>query len=153
MPYAAVITSAALVPHLLEEMAPSFCSPIATIRKFQNRWILQSSTFEPYESDEKLFEAANSLLTQIHLVLSIYLGIYSEPLSVRALSRLSADRSAFIPDSRSHSDRLPNGKVPAGPASVQPLRNARIGGYHAFVAAKLVVHSGNTGSAGANRSR
>ena len=34
----------------------------------------------------------------------------------------------------------------------QLLRNARIEGYHAFVAAKLVVHSGNTGSAGANRS-
>jgi hypothetical protein len=32
------------------------------------------------------------------------------------------------------------------------LRNAQIGGYHAFVAAKLVVHSGNTGSAEANRS-
>ena len=62
-------------------------------------------------------------------------------------------RSALIPDSRSHSDRLPNGKVPAGPAGVQPLQNARIGGYHAFVAAKLVVHLGNTGSAGANRSR
>jgi hypothetical protein len=46
-------------------------------------------------------------------------------------------RSALIPDSRSHSDRLPNGKVPAGPAGVQPLQNARIGGYHAFVAAKL----------------
>ena len=91
MPYAAVITSAALVPHLLEEMAPSFCSPIATIRKFQNRWILPSSTFETYESDEKLFEAANNLLTQIHLVLALYLGIYSEPLSVRALMRLTDD--------------------------------------------------------------
>ena len=34
-------------------------------------------------------------------------------------------RSALIPDS--HSDRLPNGKVPAGPAGVQPLQNARIG--------------------------
>ena len=36
---------------------------------------------------------------------------------------------------------------------VQPLQNARIGGYHAAVAVKLVVHSGNTESAGANRSR
>ena len=62
-------------------------------------------------------------------------------------------RSALIPDSRSHSDRLLDGKAPAGPAGVQPLQNARIGGYHAFVAAKLVVHLGNTGSAGANRSR
>ena len=51
-------------------------------------------------------------------------------------------RSALIPDSRSHGDRLPNGKVPAGPAGVQPLQNARVGGYHAFVAAKLVAHWG-----------
>jgi hypothetical protein len=62
-------------------------------------------------------------------------------------------RSALIPDSRSPRDRLPNGKVPAGPAGVQPLQNARIGGYHALVAVKLVVHLGHTGSAGANRSR
>jgi hypothetical protein len=40
----------------------------------------------------------------------------------------------------------------AGPAGIEPLQNARIGGYHDFAAAKLVVHSGNTGSAGANRS-
>ena len=51
-------------------------------------------------------------------------------------------RSALIPDSRSHSDRLPNGQVPAGPAGVHPLQNARMGGYHAFVAAKLVVYLG-----------
>jgi hypothetical protein len=44
-------------------------------------------------------------------------------------------------------------QLPAGPAGVQPLQNARIGGYYAFVAAKLVVHLGNTGSAGPNRSR
>jgi hypothetical protein len=91
MPYAAVITSEAHAPNLLEDIAPSFCSPIATIRKFQNRWILQSSTFEPYESDGKLFEAANNLLTQIHLVLALYLGRYSEPLSVRALMMLTDD--------------------------------------------------------------
>ena len=36
-------------------------------------------------------------------------------------------RSALIPDSRSHSDRLLDGKAPAGPAGVQPLQNARIG--------------------------
>lgn len=43
-------------------------------------------------------------------------------------------------------------RIPAGPADVQPLQNARNGGYHAFVAAKLVVHRGNAGSA-ANCSR
>ena len=51
-------------------------------------------------------------------------------------------RSALIPDSRSHGDRLPNGKVPAGPAGVQLLQNARIGGYHVFVAAKWLFIRG-----------
>jgi hypothetical protein len=91
MPYAAVITSAPHAPHLLEDIAPSFCSPIATIRRRDNQWILQSSTFEPYESDERLFEAANNLLTQIHCVLALYLGRYSEPLSVRGLLSLTND--------------------------------------------------------------
>ena len=89
--YAAVITSAALSPRLLENIAPSFSSPIATIRKRQNQWILESSTFEPYESEEKLFEAANNLLAQIHRVLALYLGLYSEPLSVRGLLTLTDD--------------------------------------------------------------
>ena len=39
---------------------------------------------------------------------------------------------AYEADSRSHSDRRPIGKAPAGPAGVQPLQNARIGGYPAF---------------------
>ena len=91
MPYAAVITSAALSPRLLENIAPSFSSPIATIRKRQNQWILESSTFEPYESEEKLFESANNLLAQIHRVLALYLGRHSEPLSVRGLLTLTDD--------------------------------------------------------------
>src|ERR1700730_19140662 len=91
MPYAAVITSAALSPRLLENIAPSFSSPIATIRKRQNQWILESSTFEPYESEEKLFEAANNLLSQIHRVLALYLGRYSEPLFARGPFKITHD--------------------------------------------------------------
>jgi hypothetical protein len=91
MPYAAVIRGAAHAPHLFEDIAPSFCSRIATIRKRQNQWILQSSTFEPYESDKKLFESANNLLTQIHRLLALYLGRYSEPISVRGLLSLTDD--------------------------------------------------------------
>lgn len=91
MPYAVVITSAALSPRLLENIAPSFSSPIATIRKRQNQWILESSTFEPYEFDEKLFKTAYNLLAQIHRVLALYLGRYSEPLSVRGLLTLTDD--------------------------------------------------------------
>src|ERR1700722_9772430 len=45
------------------------------------------------------------------------------------------------------------GKVPARPVCVQPLQNARIGGIMPSWPLKLVVDSGSTGSAVANRSR
>ena len=67
------------------------------------------------------------------------------------LVALDVSRLKVVPifdNSLLHSDRLRNGKVPAGRAGIQTLQNARIGGYHAFVPAKLVVHLGNTGSAG-----
>jgi hypothetical protein len=91
MPYAAVIASASHAPGLLESIAPSFVSPIATIRNREKEWILESSTFEPYESDEKLYNAANVLLSHIHHILSLYLGRHSETLSVRALLKLTDD--------------------------------------------------------------
>jgi hypothetical protein len=49
-------------------------------------------------------------------------------------------RSALIPDS--HSDRLPNGKVPAGPAGVQALQNARIGVNVFWLKAARIVPKG-----------
>jgi len=91
MPYAVVITGAAHAPNLLEEIAPSFSSPIATIRRLNDQWILQSSNFEPYESDDKFYASANNLLSQIHRILALYLGRYSESLSVCALWRLTDD--------------------------------------------------------------
>jgi hypothetical protein len=91
MPYAAVITSADHAPNLLEDIAPSFASAIATIRRRENEWIMESSSFEPYESDQKLYEAANNLVSQIHRLLTLYLGRHGEPLSVRALLKLTDD--------------------------------------------------------------
>ena len=91
MPCAAVITSAAHAPNLLEDIAPSFASPIATIRRRANQWILESSSFEPYESEEKLYEAAKNLVAQIHRVLALYLGRVGEPLTVRTLMILTDD--------------------------------------------------------------
>jgi hypothetical protein len=91
LPCAAVITSAALAPNLLEDIAPSFASPIATIRRRTNQWILESSSFEPYESEEKLYESAKNLLAQIHCVLALYLGRVGEPLTVRTLMILDDD--------------------------------------------------------------
>lgn len=93
MPYAAVIHAehAHAPGGLLEGIAPFFASGIATIRRRENEWILESSSFEPYESDEKLYQAANHLVAQIHRVLALYLRWYGEPLTVRALLRLTDD--------------------------------------------------------------
>jgi hypothetical protein len=55
------------------------------------KWILESSRFEPYESDEKLYEAAKALVSQIHEVLVLYLSLLDEPLTVRALLKLTDD--------------------------------------------------------------
>ncbi|HEX3497382.1 MAG TPA: hypothetical protein VHT02_09480 [Methylocella sp.] len=93
MPYAAVIhAEPSHAPGgLLEDIAPFFASAIATIRRRENEWILESSSFEPYESDEKLYQAANHLVAQIHRVLALYLRLYGEPFTVRALLRLTDD--------------------------------------------------------------
>jgi hypothetical protein len=92
MPYAAAIKSAGHAPkNLLESIAPSFASAIATIRSRESEWILESSSFEPYESDEQLYGVANGLVSQIHGVLALYMGLYEQPLSVYALLRLADD--------------------------------------------------------------
>jgi hypothetical protein len=97
MPYAAVITSAASTPkNLLEDIAPSFVSDIITIRRREGEWIVESSSFEPYDSDEKLYEAANKLVSRLHNVLALYLGLHGESLSVRALLRLTDDDDKLI---------------------------------------------------------
>ena len=91
LPCAAVITSAAHALNLLEDIAPSFASPIATIRRRENQWILESSSFEPYESEEKLYDAAKNLVAQIHRVLTLYLGRVGEPLTVLTVMILTDD--------------------------------------------------------------
>jgi hypothetical protein len=96
MPYAAAIKSAGHAPkNLIEGIAPTFASAIATIRRRESEWILESSSFEPYESDEQLYGAANRLVSQIHSVLALYMGLHGQPLSVYALLRL-ADDDRFI---------------------------------------------------------
>jgi hypothetical protein len=88
MPNAAVITGA---EHILEDLAPSFASAVAIIRKREREWILQSTSFELCESDETLYESVKELLSRIHKVLALYLGLYEQPLTIRALLRLTDD--------------------------------------------------------------
>src|ERR1700693_1984155 len=89
MPYAAAIK--ADEEHVLQEFAPCFVSAIARIRKREGEWILESSGFEPFEFDAELYAAVNRLVSQIHNVLLLYLGLRGEPLSVYSLLVLSDD--------------------------------------------------------------
>ena len=92
MPYAAAIKSAGHAPkNLLEDIAPSFASAIATIRRRESEWILESSSFEPYESDEQLYGAASRIVSQIHNVMALYMGLYDQPLPIYALLKLTGD--------------------------------------------------------------
>ena len=93
MPYAAAIASAEHAPkNLLEDdLAPSFASAIVTIRRRESEWLLELSSFEPYEFDEQLYDAANKIISQIHSVLALYMGLYDQPLSIRTLLRLTDD--------------------------------------------------------------
>jgi hypothetical protein len=88
MPYAVVVTGA---EHVLAGLAPSLASPIATLRKRQGEWIIESTRFEPLEFDDMLSQCANELLLQIHQVLALYLGLTSEPLAIRGILKLSDD--------------------------------------------------------------
>jgi hypothetical protein len=88
MRHAVVITG---TEHVLEDLTPSFAGAVATIRKREGEWILESASFEPYESDEKLYQTAKELVSLMHWVLALYLGLYHEPLTIRALLRLTDD--------------------------------------------------------------
>ena len=64
MPYAAAITSAEHAPKsLLEKLAPSFASAIATIRRRESEWILElfRASNQMTSSDEQLYGAANKI--------------------------------------------------------------------------------------------
>ncbi len=92
MPYVAAIKRAEHTPkNQLEDIAPSLASAIATIRRRESEWISGSSSFEPYESDEQLYGVANRIVSQIHNVLALYMGLYDQPLSIYALLKLTDD--------------------------------------------------------------
>jgi hypothetical protein len=88
-PYAAAVVTGA--EHVLEDIAPSFASAIAKIRKREREWILESTRFSPYESNAHILEAAITLVSQIHQVLALYLSLYDEPLSIRSIIGLTDD--------------------------------------------------------------
>lgn len=71
--------------NVLEDIAPCFNTALSTIRRRNDEWIMESSTFERCQSIEEVYTVANALLLQIHQVLAIYLGLTSAPLSINSI--------------------------------------------------------------------
>ena len=52
---------------------------------------ISPNSFEHCKFGQELYQAAAALVSQIHQVLVLYLGLHGEPLTIRALLRLTDD--------------------------------------------------------------
>jgi hypothetical protein len=91
MPYAATITGN---ERLLDQIAGSFTTATATIRKREDEWLLESDRFGRYDSnssfnDDAFYETARELLSQIHSVLVLYMWLHDEPFSIIGFVKLN----------------------------------------------------------------
>jgi hypothetical protein len=91
MPYAAGIAVAAGSNEIFEDITPCFTSTIANIRKLDGQWILESSMFGACDSHEKVYASAMGLLSTIHSVLALYMGVSGEPFSIGSTMKLTDD--------------------------------------------------------------
>ena len=87
--YAAVLNGQ---KNVLEDIAPCFSTALSTIRRRDDKWIMESSNFERCQSVEEVFTVADTLLQQIHQVLALYLGLTSAPLSVSSIMVFNGDK-------------------------------------------------------------
>jgi hypothetical protein len=69
---------------LFDDIAPCFTTTLLTIRQHKIEWIMESSNFARCQSHEELYESAKTLLSQLHQVLALYIGLYSAPFSVNS---------------------------------------------------------------------
>jgi hypothetical protein len=91
MPYAAGITVAAGSNQMIEDISLSFSSAVANIRRRNGLWILESLSLDACDSHETAYSAAKELLSTIHSVLSLYMGLGDEPFSIGCTLQLTDD--------------------------------------------------------------
>jgi len=77
---------------ILEDIAQCFTTALVTIRlRRELEWIMESSNFELCQSDEQVYTKAKALVSQIHQLLGLYLGLYYKPLSISSIMILNDD--------------------------------------------------------------
>jgi hypothetical protein len=85
MPYAAVLEGK---PDTIELIAPFFTNPLLKIGRRDTRWTIESCCFEQCRSTGDARVVATTLLSQLHQVLALYLGLYS-PFSINVILTLN----------------------------------------------------------------
>jgi len=64
--------------HVLESLAPCLQSDNVRLRKIDQRWVLESSAFNQCTTGQEVFPLADALLSRIHGVMAIYLGLHQK---------------------------------------------------------------------------
>lgn len=101
MPYVAGITVAAGSHHVFEDIAQSFASSVANIRKREGHWILESSCLAACDSHQLAYSAAKEILSTIRSVIALYAGyLGDQPFSVGSTLKLTDDDKLI--DSRAY---------------------------------------------------
>jgi hypothetical protein len=81
-------------PHILESLAPCLQSDNVRLRKVDQRWALESSAFDQCSTGQEVFPLAEALLSRVHSVMAIYLGLH-EKFSVVSVLWLNAEGILF----------------------------------------------------------
>jgi hypothetical protein len=135
MPYVAGITVAAGSQNVFEDIAQSFASPVANIRRREGHWVLGSSRLSASDSHEMAYGVAKELLSTINSVLTLYIGLDREPFSIGFTTKLTDDDKLI--DSRAYLVLPVNVVRPASgmiltfgthPFSVMPVKSGTQGG-------------------------
>src|SRR5690348_15752762 len=77
---------------ILEDIAQCFITALVRVRlRREVEWIMESSNFELRQSEEQVYTTARALISQIHQLLGLYLGLYYKPLSISSIMVLDDD--------------------------------------------------------------
>jgi hypothetical protein len=94
MPFVAAINVDAKeggTSQLLDALAPCFANHIATIRKKDDEWVLESSSFASCTTVDEVYREANALLSTIRKILALYMAWYDAKIYVSAVMKITDD--------------------------------------------------------------
>jgi len=76
---------------LLDALVPCFANHIATIRKRDGEWILESSVFSSCTSVDEVYHEATALLSTIRQILALYMAWYDAKIYISSVMRITDD--------------------------------------------------------------